>query len=141
MEDANAPLTDTQAPSDKSKRSGLKLTINMPSQNQAYPRSADPRTLKNGNGTSPITPSPFNAPLSAYPRGAANDLLTLKISTKVPSGQITQHGAPLTPIQALAVVPPSTKVRRRQLSYMNSVESSGSYNATVEDWLSMRHEE
>ncbi|KAI3644930.1 hypothetical protein MP228_011094 [Amoeboaphelidium protococcarum] len=104
------------------------------------PKTADVNGLKQRRRqNAPITPSPFRPPLSAFPY--LDERVQNKLAAIVPTGQITQRGAPLTPVQALAVIPPSSKQRRRQLSFMNSVESSGSFNATIEDWQKMKSQE
>lgn len=55
----------------------------------------------------------------------------------IPAGQITQRGKALTPIQAMAVVPPTRRQRRRSISYLNAMAATGSTHASIEDWKSM----
>ncbi|KAI9094647.1 hypothetical protein DFS34DRAFT_628576 [Phlyctochytrium arcticum] len=54
----------------------------------------------------------------------------------VPAGQITRFAVPLTPAERQTVAPPTTKGRRRTLSYHNAVSASGE-PASFDDWLAM----
>ena len=79
----------------------------------------------------------FSTQTTAQTPRDTDSLIKPRISTRVPAGQITLHGEPITPIQALSIVPPSAKSRRRSLSYMNALATSGSNGATLDDWQKM----
>jgi hypothetical protein len=58
------------------------------------------------------------------------------LKANVPAGVVSQYGQPLTPVQALAIVPPSARSRRRSLSYMNSISTAGAFG-TINAWQTM----
>lgn len=64
--------------------------------------------------------------------GLTSSPMKRRLSIKL--GEVTHHGSPLTQLEAKNLIPPSSKGRRRKLSYMNAIETSGSHGASVENW-------
>lgn len=125
------------SPSGK-KSKGLSVTTSLPT--SATAAGAPLRSAAiNGSNAGPFSarPGTLGVEMPLSPTTAQRKNLALP----APAGSITQHGTPLTPIQAMSVVPPSARNRRRSLSYMNAVETSGSRGASIEDWKKMVQED
>ncbi|KNC98812.1 uncharacterized protein SPPG_05789 [Spizellomyces punctatus DAOM BR117] len=85
-----------------------------------------------GDAYHPTTTTPPLAqpPMSAFPT-------THPDATKVPvpAGNVTRFAVPV-PIEELTSLPPTSRNRRRTLSYHNAVTAAGTH-ASFEDWLHM----
>lgn len=68
-------------------------------------------------------------------------LLAHRETTPVPAGSITQHGNPITPFQIMSIVPATSRSRRRTLSYINAMVSSGSTSASMDEWEKLVRED
>ena len=97
----------------------------------------------------PLSASPNAYPPAMFPTGGSpaasagqQQLLSRqRLQAAAPAGTVTQRGKALTPLQALSVVPNSTRTRRRSLSYMNSVVSTGNVGGSIDQWKSMVRED
>ncbi|KAJ3056355.1 hypothetical protein HDU99_007416 [Rhizoclosmatium hyalinum] len=101
---------------------GTKSGPPSPSKKASIAPPTDLETGKNASQTiqALISPSQLNAQMSTTPR------------IQIPEGSITRFAKPVSPQE----VPPTQKCRRRTLSYLNAVNSSGQ-QASFEEWVLM----
>jgi hypothetical protein len=117
------------------RKPGLKITTKFKSEDDG-PQTAGIIGVGTKQSISPLS---INFPKSAYPAmdgfGGRNSSIVVGLkgrrTTLVPKGVVSQRGERINDSEVGQVVPAETNSRRRQISYMNSVQNS---KASIEQW-------
>ncbi|KAJ3016234.1 hypothetical protein HKX48_004145 [Thoreauomyces humboldtii] len=136
------------SPRRKSRADGMAATLGDGSATTETPiaaASAKRRPLSAGDARdvrTPTSPPTNQPPMSAYPDLISTPQqasLPSPDSTKVPApaGSITRFAVPVSASELPNLLPPTSKNRRRSLSFHNAVSASGNPQASFEDWLAM----
>lgn len=123
---------DNQAPLASPRKPGLQIITKF--------KSDDDNTAPVSAVVKPTASSPLSLkfPLSAYPGSSGNQKGSWSKQAKavsfVPRGVVSQKGEVVKESNYDQVVTDKSKGRRRQMSYMNSIQNEGGLKSTVDEW-------